>query len=280
MRRIKRIVLMLLVITLLIAGWGFYLIGKPYRQLSNSWMAKEKQVGPVIGDLGGIPVAIPDHFARFVEYDSDPHFLESRNGPRPTRTFQSKLRSFGFDVRYPDLAPSTLENMREKYESNIYNTMWFSVGVQVATYNNELGLQRRVDAISSEKWDSIHTPNDPPEIWRNKHWYNRLPDTSYGLVVYEVQGYDDAKRYITPGHDISDKNIYYHISARGKVDSYIECSNVKHDAAPCEQDFILPKAENTLVKVHYRIGFLPQWKEIQVALAKVILGFAVPSQGN
>jgi hypothetical protein len=34
--------------------------------------------GVVVGDLGGMPVAIPRHFAEYVEYDGDPGWGETR----------------------------------------------------------------------------------------------------------------------------------------------------------------------------------------------------------
>ena len=281
MRWLKRIIFTLLtVILLLVIGGGIFLyIGmKPYRQLAGSWIFKENQNGAVIGDLGGIPVSIPHHFARFVEYQDDPHFLEPRKGPAPIRTEQSKLRSFGFEVRFPDMAPLTDATREEKRKSNIFNTMWLHVGVDVAPWNNELGLKRSVDAIPSPSKIWVvgdMGPGLPARTWKEPHGYLRSDNLLYGLVVNEVQGYDEAKRYKFPGVDGSDKNIYYHVDKQGKVDTYIECSNVKHDAAPCEQYFILPTVNNTMVKVLYRIGFLPQWTEIQDSVSKVMLGFAV-----
>ena len=48
-------------------------------------------------------VRIPRHYAEYVEYDGDPGFGEKRKGPVPERTFESKLSSFGMDVRFPDM---------------------------------------------------------------------------------------------------------------------------------------------------------------------------------
>ena len=48
----------------------------------------------VIGDLGGMKVRIPRHYAEYVTYDDDPGFGEKRKGGRPERTFDSRLRSF------------------------------------------------------------------------------------------------------------------------------------------------------------------------------------------
>jgi hypothetical protein len=283
MRWLKRITLTLLAIILLFVVWVwtvFYVKSAPYRQLADSWMFKENQVGPVIGDLGGISVSIPHHFARFVEYEGDPHFLELRKGAVPARSFESKLRSFGFEVRFPDMAPLTEATRQEKLKSTIYNTMWLGVGVSVKPYYDELTLKRRLEASLSEKWDAVHKKDASPETWKDKHGYKTLSTPLYGLVVNEVYGYDDAKRYQIPGNNGGDKNIYYHVDDYGKVDTYIECSNIKHNAAPCNQDFILNSAKNTMISVHYRIGLLPKWREIQTSVTQVILNFAVDLKKN
>ena len=119
-----------------------------------------------------------------------------------------------------------------------------------------------------------------PHTWKEQHGYIRSTKKLYGLVVNEVQGYDDAKRYKIPGNDILDANIYYPVDDKGKVGAYIKCDNIKHDAAPCNHHFILPTVKNTMIKIHYRFGLLPKWREIQDSVGKAILGFAVNPNTN
>jgi hypothetical protein len=286
MQKFKRIVIIVLGLILLLVVGGaivFYSAMKPYRQLTDSWVNKENRDGPVIGDLGGIPVSIPQPIARFVEYEKDPHFLEPRKEPTPTRTYQSKLRSFGFEVRFPDMAFLNNEAAREdKRKSTIYNTMWLDVGLSSADpYYNELSLKHRVDAIPAP--GKIWTSNlgGQPHTWKEQHGYIRSPKPLYGLVVNEVQGYDEAERYKLPGKNgMGDNNIYYHINQQGNIDAYIRCQNINHDAAPCDHYFILPTVKNTMIEVNYRIGLLPQWHEIQESVGKTILGFAVDPNTN
>jgi hypothetical protein len=57
----------------------------------------------VVGNLGGLPVRLPRYAVQYVEYDGDPGWSGKRQGPVPERTMESKLTSFGFDVRYPDM---------------------------------------------------------------------------------------------------------------------------------------------------------------------------------
>ncbi len=55
-----------------------------------------------IGDLGGVPVDLPKNLVHLVEYDGDPAWGKKREGPKPARSYDSKINSFGFDVRYTD----------------------------------------------------------------------------------------------------------------------------------------------------------------------------------
>ncbi|MHA3082347.1 hypothetical protein ACX1NX_04050 [Acinetobacter sp. ANC 5383] len=54
-----------------------------------------------IGDVGGIPVNLPNHIVHLVEYDGDPSWGEKRVGNIPERTYQSKFNSFYFHNSSP-----------------------------------------------------------------------------------------------------------------------------------------------------------------------------------
>ena len=55
-----------------------------------------------IGDLGGTPFDLPKSLVHLVEYNGDPAWGKKREGSKPTRSYDSKINSFGFDVRYTD----------------------------------------------------------------------------------------------------------------------------------------------------------------------------------
>ncbi len=266
MRWLKRIMFtLLIVVLLLIVGGGvvFYIKTAPYRQLSNSWAFK-KTNEPTIGDLGGVSVLIPTPFANFVEYEGDPHFLKPHTEPPPKRTYQSKLKDFGFEFRYPDMAGLTEKTRAEKKKSTIYNTMWMRAGIDADPHNDDSALNRIANGALTHLSERDKT-----------YGYQQSPNTLYDLTAFEVYGYDDAKRNKIPGNDIFDRNIYYHINEQGQIDTYIECSNIRHDAAPCNHYFLVKGLKNTMVDVGYRIGFLSQWKEIQTKVTELILSFAV-----
>lgn len=270
----------IIIVSLLI--FGFWITAKVngFNPFNNSWVLSDEKsrTGPVIGNLGGISVSIPTEFAHFVEYVGDPHFMDTRKGQPPIRTFESKLYSFGYEVRYPDMQGETSVTWQEKKSALPSNTNWLVVGV---TYFGHLGepinvLQIKLDEISRRKWNGRHQYGEPATNWFERYGYTLSSQEKFGLKVYEVYGYDEEERSnIQLGHDILDKNIYFNLNQKGKAETLIECSNAKHDAAPCEQRFYLPNAQFTEVKIMYRIGLLPQWRELQQAVTRQLLSFSI-----
>lgn len=240
---------------------------KPDRieHLSDSWVLKENRNGPVIGDLGGVPVSIPRPYANFVEYDGDPHFMEKRKEPAPKRTYESKLAGFAFEVRYPDMTPVTDENATEKRKENIYTTMWMRVGVDShSQYGGagDDGIERRARDITDPK--------------AHRYTYKLMPEKVHGLTGYFPEGPDESRRLLqVGGADMNDVNLYYYRNESGQVDSYIECGNMAHSADRCKLFFNLKPDMRIRVWVNFRRELLPHWREIQSSVSKVILGFRV-----
>lgn len=268
-RKIKRIWIVIALVTVLSVLMLAWLITSPQskviQNLGDSWVLRENQTGSVIGDLGGVPVSIPKPYAHFVEYDGDPHFMEERKGSAPKRTYASRLASFGFEIRYPDMAPLTSETEPQKKEENIYTTTWMRVGVDSNANYGSAGdgfLEARVAAIPSG-----HT-----------YRYEKLPDQIYGLVGYTPTDADKSRRgygTLVDGKvaDVDDKNIYFYRNQDGKVDAYLECSNMLHEAATCKLRFNMLPVMRAHVSVRFRKGLLPDWRKIQSSVTEVILGF-------
>ncbi|WP_292938376.1 hypothetical protein [Noviherbaspirillum sp.] len=229
--------------------------------------------GLIIGNLGGVPVAIPRAYAHFVEYDGDPYFMESRDRSPPKRTYHSRIRSFGFEIRYPDMAPLTDQTERQKKTENIYTTTWLFVGINSNShYAGDNPLESHINYIVSLE------QKIPP------YRYTKSPDTTYGLTVYIPEGFDESKRSnpVTASYD--DRNVYFHRNPNGEADVYIECSNVTHAAGRCKLRFNTAPLLRANISVSFRKGLLPHWQEIQSSVTKVILGFRAdqssPAQGK
>ena len=163
-----------------------------------------------------------------------------------------------YGVKFPDMVALTLKMLPEKKESTLYNTMWMSVGVDVAPYNNQLGMQRMVNGSLSTKWGD------------DQRGYKQLPDKLYGLVVNIPDHLDKNKR--------PNRNMYFHLNDQGQIDSYIRCHITWHDAAPCTHMFLLRNFKNTMIRVSYRASLLSQWQEIQLAVTKLVESFSLKTK--
>jgi hypothetical protein len=129
----------------------------------------------VVGDLGGMPVKISRHVAEYVEYDGDPGFSgPPRHGPPPERTYASRLKSFGFDVRFPDMAMlTTREMVVDKANHNIYNTPWMSIGISSGEIYPGRGFMNRLTVI--EKIENRYWWNDYEELPKKIFRFDRIP---------------------------------------------------------------------------------------------------------
>lgn len=226
-----------------------------------------QQDSPVMGDLGGVSVEIPRDYARFVEYNKEPHFLEKKSGTKVDPAYQSKLRSFGFEVRYPDMASVKVKTKEEK---DIFTTMWLRVGVNTGEF---YGIENHLD----NRKESYINPTLP--CFTKCFIYHSLPDETYGLTGYTPTGtgVDVEKRSVNFGRgtDIRDKNVYFVQNKAGHVTTFITCSNRTHAAASCQQYFSLSPRMKAHISIDYRKGLLPHWQEIQQSVSKLIYNFEV-----
>ncbi len=224
----------------------------------------------VVGDLGGVPVTIPRHFANFVEYEGDPGWGPKRKGPVPERTHQSKLISFGYEVRFPDMAGRSSPELwkdSESYSSGV--TPWISVGINTGSnYPGDGFLDRVTASIGNVK--NILKYED----------YEQLSDQEHGLTVYAAAGVDPKTNKPYREHDNA-KDIFLHRDKTNRVDTYINCSNRNVRVPPCSHNFSLEPHMHAEVYVSYRRSLLPQWWEIQQAVRQQILGFrALPTDSK
>lgn len=238
--------------------WGFA-VGFQSPQMATAQYTDKT----VRGSLGGIPVAIPPHFAEYVEYDGDPGWGEERKGLRPVRTQESKIRNFGFTVRYPDMeGRDSPERWADYRNSKIGTRTWIRVGLSSGEDHNGPGSTDRMAGrldLKSEYW------------WGN---YIKLDEKEHGLDVYAVVGTDPKNNKPYREHENAD-DVYVQRDDAGRVEVYIVCSNREIPSAPCRHYFELEPEMYARVQIGYRRGLLSEWKQIQEGVTKTILGFAV-----
>jgi hypothetical protein len=217
----------------------------------------------VRADLGGMLVKIPSHFANYVEYNGDPGFGEKRVGPKPVRNQYSKLTSFGFEVRFPDMAGLSSPKLRKNKESyNIYNSPWIDVGITTgAIYPGDQFLDRLTKA-------TVEIPNYIL-LYAN---YEKLPLKEHGLTVYAAKGIDRKTKEPYRKNDFA-HDIFIYRNKIGEVETYIECSNRAGTPQPCKHSLNLEPKAKAEVYIIYNRKLLPEWKNIQQSVRQLIFSF-------
>lgn len=233
----------------------------PYGEAVNS------KDGFLRADLGGVLVAIPSYFAEYVEYDGDPGWGKARQGSKPVRTQKSKIASFGFDVRFPDMAGKSTPELREDYKNRkLATNQWIDVGFNSGEMYSGPGSAERIGrgAINSES-----------NSWLNR--YKKLKQDEYGLEVYALVGGDPKEG--KPAREHRDaEDVFIKRDNNGKITTYISCSNREIPSPPCRHFFDLEPEMHASVRVGYRRGLLSEWRQIQKKVKETTLGFAVSAK--
>lgn len=271
MKWLKRITLGIVLLAGL-APIGYLFFFKTLVALPNPFeppeMAEAKYAPrDAVGDLGGVPVTIPRHFANYVEYEGDPTWGQKRQGATPERTHQSRLVSFGYYTRFPDMAgESSAELIKDKRSVPDSRTPWISVGINTGKdYPGDGFLDRWTHA-------TVEKPNNVTLIHT---YYEKLPTEEHGLTVYAAAGID-PKTNKPYREDTDAKDVFVSRDKSGRVDAHIQCSNRNVPAPPCRHDFSLKPHMHAKVYLSYRRGQLPQWREMQEAVKQQILSFKAP----
>lgn len=248
--------------------FGIFFVGDvDFRSFFHPSGTNEPQLSKdkLVADLGGMHVAIPGYFAKYVEFNGDPGWGEERENSSTNNAAFPKLRSFGFDVRYPDMVGLSSPEMNEdKRKTTIFKTMWIRVGVNTGEiYSGDEFLDRIVEAaLRVEK-------NTPPY-----KVYEMLKENVNNLTVYAPVGMNPSTN--NPyRQDPFSKDIFISRDSSGKIITYISCSNAVGQSAPCRQVFRLNGPAKAKIYFSYRRGLLPEWENMQKAVNSLILSFEI-----
>ncbi len=267
--------MLLLLAAFCLMGWASWKVARALGAFAWGFQppamaAAQHSPTDVIGDLGGMPVKISRHVAEYVEYEGDPGWSGPRKGPLPVRTFESRLVSFGFRVRFPDMAMLLTEEMwADRRSYNIYNTPWMKVGVLSGPFYPGHGFMNRPH-VSDGNLKGI-------DWWDT---YKEIKPSPFGLLEYRLSGNDP--RTGKPATDAPDTDvIYLYRDQAGNVTTRIVCSNVPHEAAPCSQRWDLAEhGVSAELRVLYRRGLLEHWRAIQQRVTKAVLAFRADPKGG
>lgn len=214
-------------------------------------------------NLGGAPARIPQAYLGFLEFDKKGEGLRSSPDPNGLR----KIRSFGFEVRYPDMTVLRPETHADYKSKTIYNTDWFRVVVLSNSYcggcfedNNP--TESLVRGISSQL--NFKGP---------EYNYVAEPEKFNGLEVWNALGPDGPVSLSYRNHPLD--TIYVGRDSTGLAITYIRCSNAPHAAANCQQNFTLYPKLKASTSISYRKGWLPHWAAIQSKTTDLLNGFII-----
>jgi len=253
-------VLVFLALAAFTVRWGQY--GHRSNALSAAYKASQPYPGFAIGDLGGMPVKMPRHLSELLEYDGDPGWAPAPDWLPPVRTFDSKINSFGFYVRFPDGA--TLDSRERREEKRLtppWEDRWISVGVQAGMrYPGDRFLERYKHSLLKDR-------NHKSALFR----YHPQSEREFGLEVHKLapppEGPDPTKSMV---HE-----KYFGISSKGALLTTIDCIAVRVDInnATCKQQWSLEQQGlRVRLTAQYRRPVLQHWREIQPMVSELVLG--------
>lgn len=237
-----------------------------------------------VGDLGGKPVNLGRE-APWVEYDDNSGFVTGKKYKRKTRTYQSKIQAFGFDVRYTDglvlvvyYKASPYSEKLYKKEINLPDNHWVSVSVYAdKSYNGDLST-RLINStlekkISSKKYLEeinfmhIYIPTDEYEYGLQKY----IPHPKWVKRNKKLMAINTGSNAL---YDIDD--LYVEKNEKGKVLTLIKCGDSENPIArKCEQEFVLEPEMKVRISAVFQSMYLHDWKIIQLKAKRVVQGFIV-----
>ncbi|WP_227687455.1 hypothetical protein [Psychrobacter fjordensis] len=218
-----------------------------------------------IGDLGGLPVELPRNIVTFVAYNGDPTFGKKREGKKPTRSYESEINSFGFDLRYTDNTIFDKSNKSHKYaydkEQYLPNDPWVSVRVSSGDKYHGVGAIHRIGdgTISANGVDPVYT-------------YEQLDNDQYGLEFYAPPGID-PKTDRPYREDRYAEDVFIQRDKNSQITTYIRCSNRDVPRPPCIHNFDLEPEMALYVNVQYSRHNITDWQQIEQVVRQQILNF-------
>lgn len=227
--------------------------------------ASEKDV---FGNLGGMKVRIPKYYAQYVEYDGDPGYGENPKKSIPDRTLNSKLRSFGINMRFPDMKGLETIELKENYQSHRLKpeNPWIDISINAGSIYPTMG-ENASNELAKKLWE------------KSEYWfanYERAPQMDIAaLEAYVVAGTDPRTGKPARESDSTD-DIYIH-KTKNYVDTYISCgrTSVPGGIATCHMHFGLEPKAKVRIDAGFSPALLPKWHSIQNSVFELIYGFEV-----
>lgn len=249
----RKLIVVLIAAMMALSAFAWWLTAAPRgRSLQDTWQAHETPSAVVTGRLGDTSVRIPAAFANLLEYDDDPALFEARQRAS-NHSAQSPIRSFGFDILYPEMIGVTPATQALRQQATIETSMWLHVSLLAASrYQGDDFLQlKAADLLDASLW---------------KFPLKVQPGSAYALSTFTSQGGDPQ--------DFRHQTIHVHRDEHGQVDAYIECQDAPRPSASCTLYSTLPPPMKASLRIQFRRALLPQWQPMRQAVMTHIQTFS------
>lgn len=220
-------------------------------------------------------VRVPKYCVEHVEYDADPGVGAQQSGFFPERTFESKLRSFGIDARFPEMKCKQGEEMRVDYRNQFLmpDNAWVSIGISSGE------IYPGVEAVNRHAVFVLSSVNNPAEFWFDN--YERVSERFLGLDAYVVKGVDPYSG--APARD-SELTVdkFFRFDRFGVADTYIARgkTHVPGGVSSCSMKFSMEPKAKVLISVGFVRSRLSQWELIRKSTIDFISGFEFRGEGS
>ena len=233
---------------------------------SQSAHAEEiREPEQIIGDLGGMPISISSSIVSTSGVKYEDHLHQALKNPPPIRTYQSKLQSLNFNMRFPDrtlLTQTEAESL--KLNGNITDTPLLKIGI--------------LSGDTYKHGDLPHIFYVFNEHFKNKElWFTlkKIEGKTYGLSAYQLVAESVVTSEPIKGYKTT-KTGYFERDHKNSIKTSIFCANPKNETTKCLQGWDMEdQGVQVFVQVAYRTGLLKHWQEIREVVSKAILKLRV-----
>ena len=236
---------------------------------------------PIVGNLGGVPVSLPQFVVEYVSYDDTPEPFSKKwktyKIPEK-RTYQDNLEGFGFvfDFKTNELRKHFVNYQRWAKESMHYTTSATHTWVDVSVFSGNQAPQ-----INMNEWSTTWLP-------KNGYYYDykySKTGEEFGLEKYQFPDVLDKKTQ----KPIRDKDEYGDTfisrDTSGNVTSVIKCNN-EPKGYTCSSKFCNLRCKcflqipdlKTRVTVRFRRPHLKHWQKIQQQAEQHIRSWVVTTE--
>ena len=230
------------------------------------WMEKH----PIVGNLGGVPVSLPQFVVESVSYDDTPppFSKEWKTYKRPEkRTYADNLAAFGFsfDFKTNELRNDLVNYDRWKKDFSSKTSTW----VDVSVYSG-----RSAPKEDMNKWAKVWLPENG---YYRSYRYSKTAE-EFGLEKYQVPDILDAKtqKPIRHQHDYGD--TFLSRDSDGNITSVIKCNNYnKYEMLICNSNFQVAEL-NARISLNFLRHQLKDWQRIQQQAEQHIRSWIVKTE--